>query len=254
MSSEAVVLMPTYNERENLSSIVEEVLRTAPVDLLVIDDNSPDGTGSVADALAEREPRVQVMHRPGKEGLGRAYLDGFRWALARDYRYIFEMDADFSHQPRYLPEFLRNIKHYDVVLGSRYVANGGVSNWSLLRQLISRGGSLYARSILGLDIRDLTGGFKCFRREVLENLDLDTIRTSGYGFQIEMTYRTVQAGLSIVEVPIAFRDRVAGTSKMHRSIIVEAFKLVTLWGLRDAITFRRARLTYRSLPTSIDDA
>ena len=230
MSNEAVVLMPTYNERENLRSIVEEVLRTAPVDMLIIDDNSPDGTGSVADVLAEHEPRVQVMHRPGKEGLGRAYLDGFRWALARDYKYVFEMDADFSHQPRYLPEFLRNIKHYDVVLGSRYVENGGVSNWSMLRQLISRGGSLYARSILGIDIRDLTGGFKCFRRETLEQLDLDTVRTSGYGFQIEMTYRAIQRGFSVKEIPIIFFERNAGKSKMSSGIMVEAVLMV--WKLR----------------------
>lgn len=230
MASEAVVLMPTYNERENLPSIVDEVLRTAPVDMLVIDDNSPDGTGSVADALAEEEPRVKVMHRAVKEGLGRAYIAGFRWALDAGYKYIFEMDADFSHQPRYLPEFLREIKHYDLVLGSRYVKNGGVSNWSLLRQLISRGGSLYARSILGLRVRDLTGGFKCFRREVLEAIDLDSIDSTGYSFQIEMTYRTVNKGFQIKEIPIIFFERNAGKSKMSHKIFLEAIGMV--WKLR----------------------
>lgn len=230
MAHDAVVLMPTYNERENISSIVEEVLRTAPVDMLIIDDNSPDGTGSVADAIAEKEPRVQVLHRPGKQGLGKAYLDGFRWALSKDYEYIFEMDADFSHQPRYLPEFLREIKRNDLVLGSRYVRDGGVSNWPLHRQLISRGGSLYARTILGVPINDVTGGFKCFRREVLEAIDLDSIASTGYGFQIEMTYRTIQKGFRVKEIPIIFYERNAGKSKMSSGIVFEAVGMV--WKLR----------------------
>lgn len=230
MAHDAVVLMPTYNERENISSIVEEVLRTAPVDMLIIDDNSPDGTGSVADAIAEKEPRVQVLHRPGKQGLGKAYLDGFRWALSKDYEYIFEMDADFSHQPRYLPEFLREIKRNDLVLGSRYVRDGGVSNWPLHRQLISRGGSLYARTILGVSINDVTGGFKCFRREVLEAIDLDSIASTGYGFQIEMTYRTIQKGFRVKEIPITFYERNAGKSKMSSGIVLEAVGMV--WKLR----------------------
>lgn len=230
MAHDIVVLMPTYNERENISSIVEEVLRTAPVDMLIIDDNSPDGTGSVADAIAEKEPRVQVLHRPGKQGLGKAYLDGFRWALSKDYEYIFEMDADFSHQPRYLPEFLREIKRNDLVLGSRYVRDGGVSNWPLHRQLISRGGSLYARTILGVPINDVTGGFKCFRREVLEAIDLDSIASTGYGFQIEMTYRTIQKGFRVKEIPIIFYERNAGKSKMSSGIVFEAVGMV--WKLR----------------------
>ncbi len=230
MSHDAIVLMPTYNERENLPSLVEEVLRTAPVDMLIIDDNSPDGTGSVADALAAQDPRVQVMHRPEKQGLGKAYVAGFRWALERDYQYVFEMDADFSHQPRYLPEFLREIKHYDLVLGSRYVRNGGVSNWPLQRQLISRGGSLYARTILGVEVKDLTGGFKCFRREVLEALDLESIGSTGYSFQIEMTYRTLQHGFRVKEIPIIFYERNAGKSKMSSGIFVEAIGMV--WKLR----------------------
>ena len=230
MAHDTIVLMPTYNERENISSIIEEVLRTAPVDMLIIDDNSPDGTGSVVDAIAEKEPRVQVLHRPGKQGLGKAYLSGFRWALDHDYEYIFEMDADFSHQPRYLPEFLREIKRNDLVLGSRYVRDGGVSNWPLHRQLISRGGSLYARTILGVKIHDVTGGFKCFRREVLEAIDLDSITSTGYGFQIEMTYRTIQKGFRVKEIPIIFYERNAGQSKMSSGIVIEAVGMV--WKLR----------------------
>ncbi|MBN2359854.1 MAG: polyprenol monophosphomannose synthase [Deltaproteobacteria bacterium] len=230
MANHAVVLMPTYNERENLPAIVDEVLHTVPVDMLIIDDNSPDGTGELADGIAAKEPRVQVLHRPGKQGLGRAYIDGFRWALERDYRYIFEMDADFSHQPRFLPDFLREIESADVVLGSRWVAGGGVENWSLTRKLISRGGSLYARTILGLGIKDLTGGFKCFRREVLQAIDLDSIQAAGYGFQIEMTYRCARQGFRIKETPIVFPDRKVGASKMSRKIFVEALGMV--WKLR----------------------
>lgn len=224
-----MVLIPTYNERENLPSIVAEVLRVAPVDVLVIDDNSPDGTGAVADGMAEAEPRIHVLHRPGKQGLGKAYLAGFKWALAREYKYIFEMDADFSHQPRYLPEFLREIQHHDLVLGSRYVDGGGTVNWSALRKVISRGGSLYARSILNagfppgrLGVRDLTGGFKCFRRQVLEALNLDDIESTGYAFQIEVTYRAYLKGFSIKEIPIVFYEREAGRSKMSSRIVVEA--------------------------------
>ncbi|MEW5850871.1 MAG: polyprenol monophosphomannose synthase [Myxococcota bacterium] len=229
MANEAVVLIPTYNERENLPSIVGEVLRTAPVDVLVIDDNSPDGTGAVADGLADADKRVHVLHRPGKQGLGRAYIAGFKWALQQPYKYIFEMDADFSHQPRYLPDFLHEIQSYDLVLGSRYIRGGGTVNWGLLRKIISRGGSLYARSILNaglppgnVHVKDLTGGFKCFRREVLEAIDLDSIESSGYAFQIEMTYRAHRKGFRIKEIPIVFYEREAGRSKMSQKIVVEA--------------------------------
>lgn len=229
VANDAVVLIPTFNERENLPSIVSEVLRTAPVDVLVIDDNSPDGTGQVADAIAETDKRLHVLHRPGKQGLGRAYLAGFKWALARPYKYIFEMDADFSHQPRYLPEFLEQIKSHDLVLGSRYTRGGGTHNWGLLRKLISRGGSIYARTILNaglipgkLGVRDLTGGFKCFRREVLEAIDLDSVESTGYAFQIDLTYRTYKKGFSIKEIPIIFYEREAGRSKMSQKIVVEA--------------------------------
>lgn len=226
----SLVCIPTYNERENLPSIVEEVLHSAPVDILVIDDNSPDGTGKVADLIAERDPRVHVLHRPGKQGLGRAYVAGFKWALERPYKHVFEMDADFSHQPRYLPEFLRAIERYDLVLGSRYVEGGGTENWSAARKAISKGGSVYARTILGVPVRDLTGGFKCFRREVLEAIDLDTIQSTGYAFQIELTYRAHRQGFRVKEIPILFYERHAGKSKMDRKIFLEAVRKV--WTIR----------------------
>ncbi len=233
MNNEAIVLIPTYNERENITSIVQQVVRTAPVDVLIIDDNSPDGTGQVADAMAEADRRIHVLHREGKQGLGKAYLAGFRWALAKPYKYIFEMDADFSHQPRYLPAFLEAIRSADIVLGSRYVDGGGTVNWGILRQIISRGGSLYARTILNagfppgkLQIRDLTGGFKCFRREVLEALDLESVQSTGYAFQIELTYRAYRKGFIIKEIPIIFYEREAGRSKMSHKIVVEAMARV----------------------------
>ena len=183
---------------------------------LVIDDNSPDGTGGLADAIAAREPRVHVLHRAGKEGLGKAYLAGFAWALARGYELILEMDADFSHDPKYLPALLERAREADLVLGSRYVAGGGTVNWGLGRKLISRGGSLYARTILGVPVRDLTGGFKCFRRRVLESIDLGTVECSGYAFQIELTYRAIRKGFQVVEMPIVFEDRRVGESKIEQ--------------------------------------
>lgn len=226
----ALVCIPTYNERENLPSIVEEVLHSAPVDILVIDDNSPDGTGRVADMIAAKDPRVHVLHRAGKEGLGKAYIAGFKWALERPYQYIFEMDADFSHQPRYLPEFLRAAERYDLVLGSRYIEGGGTENWSHVRKMISKGGSLYARTILGVPVQDLTGGFKCFRREVLQAIDLDDIQSTGYAFQIELTFRTYKQGFRVKEIPILFFERTAGKSKMDRKIVLEAVRKV--WTIR----------------------
>jgi dolichol-phosphate mannosyltransferase len=218
----AVVLLPTYNEIENLPRIVPAILEAAPVDVMILDDNSPDGTGSLADEFAAKEPRVKVVHRAGKEGLGAAYLDGFRRALAAGYERILEMDADFSHPPGNLPELLRLSDDYDLVLGSRWVKGGGTKNWPLSRQIISRMGSLYARTVLGVPIRDLTGGFKCFRREVLEGIDLNSIKTTGYAFQIEMTYRAIQRGFKVVESPIIFVEREQGVSKMSRRIVVEA--------------------------------
>jgi dolichol-phosphate mannosyltransferase len=226
----ALVCVPTYNERENVGPVVEAILAAAPVDVLVIDDNSPDGTGRLADELAARDPRVHVLHRAGKEGLGRAYLAGFAWALARDYGLVLEMDADFSHDPRFLPGMLEAAREADLVLGSRYVPGGGTVNWGLLRKVISRGGSLYARTLLGLPIRDLTGGFKCFRREVLEAIDLPSVECTGYAFQIELTYRAFRKGFRVREVPIVFEDRRVGHSKMSRRIVLEALRKV--WSIR----------------------
>jgi dolichol-phosphate mannosyltransferase len=227
----ALLCLPTYDERENLAPMVEAILAAVPaVDVLVIDDNSPDGTGRLADQIAAREPRVQVLHRAGKEGLGRAYLAGFAWALARDYGLVLEMDCDFSHDPRYLPGMLAAAEEADLVLGSRYVEGGGTVNWGLLRKLISRGGSLYARTILGLRVRDLTGGFKCFRREVLEAIDLPSVECTGYAFQIELTYRAARRGFKVREIPIVFADRRVGHSKMSRRIVLEAIRKV--WSIR----------------------
>ncbi|WP_375758084.1 polyprenol monophosphomannose synthase [Corallococcus exercitus] len=228
----ALVCIPTYNERDNIGPITQAVLAADPrVDILVVDDNSPDGTGQLADELAAKDPRVRVLHREKKEGLGRAYLAAFRWALAEGYTYILEMDADFSHDPRYLPTFLDAAEGgADLVLGSRYVAGGGTVNWGVGRKIISRGGSLYARSILGVDVRDLTGGFKCFHRRVLESINLDEVRSTGYAFQIELTYRTLRKGFTVREVPIVFEDRRVGHSKMNKKIFVEALGMV--WKLR----------------------
>jgi dolichol-phosphate mannosyltransferase len=227
---DALVCVPTYNERENLPSLVDELLATAPVDVLVVDDNSPDGTGRVADLIAEREPRVRVLHRPKKLGLGAAYLAGFRAGLADGYRFLLEMDADLSHQPRYVPELLRAAESADVVLGSRYVKNGGVERWGAVRRLLSRGGSLYARKVLGVDVKDLTGGFKCFRREVLEALDLGAVTTRGYAFQIELTYRALQLGFRVREIPIVFVERNDGRSKMTAGIVAEG--VTAVWKMR----------------------
>jgi dolichol-phosphate mannosyltransferase len=228
----ALVCIPTYNEAENIEPITRAVLTTEPrVDILIVDDNSPDGTGKLADTLAAREPRVRVLHREKKEGLGRAYLAAFRWALGAGYTSIIEMDADFSHDPRHLPTLLDAAEGgADLVLGSRYVQGGGTVNWGVGRQVISRGGSLYARTILGVDIRDLTGGFKCFHRRVLEAIALDQVQSTGYAFQIELTYRTLKKGFTVKEVPIIFEDRRVGHSKMSRKIFLEALTMV--WRLR----------------------
>ncbi|MBN1210212.1 MAG: polyprenol monophosphomannose synthase [Myxococcaceae bacterium] len=228
----ALVCIPTYNEADNIEPITQAVLKAEPrVDILIVDDNSPDGTGKIADALAAQEPRIRVLHREKKEGLGRAYLAAFRWALDEGYTYIIEMDADFSHDPRYLPSFLDAAEDgADLVLGSRYVTGGGTVNWGVGRQVISRGGSLYARSVLGVDIRDLTGGFKCFNRRVLESIGLDQVQSTGYAFQIELTYRTLKKGFTVREIPIVFEDRRVGQSKMSRKIFLEALTMV--WKLR----------------------
>jgi len=220
----AWLVLPTYNEAENLEPVIAAALANLPQSarVLVVDDNSPDGTGDLADRLAVAEPRIEVLHRARKEGVGPAYVAGFRHALAAGAARILEMDSDFSHDPADLPRLLAATEEADVALGSRYVSGGGVENWSKVRQAISRGGSVYARAVLSLPVRDLTGGFKCFRREVLEAIDLDAIGSRGYAFQVEMTYRAIQLGFDVKEVPITFHERRAGASKMSRSIVAEA--------------------------------
>ena len=232
MADKVLIVVPTYNERDNVDEVVREFCKPLPgAELLFIDDNSPDGTGLRLDELAAGDPRVHVLHRPGKLGLGTAYLDGFRWGLARDYDYLFEMDADFSHDPQYLPAMLARAREgADVVIGSRYVEGGGTRNWGVGRKVLSRGGSLYARTVLGVKIRDVTAGFICYRRKALEALDLAAIKSNGYSFQIEMKYRALAAGLKVAEVPIVFVDRRVGASKMSRKIFAEALTMV--WRLR----------------------
>jgi dolichol-phosphate mannosyltransferase len=233
----AVVCLPTYNERENLERMLRALGEVLPGDarVLVIDDNSPDGTGELADELAAELAYVDVLHRPGKEGLGPAYLAGFERALADGAELVLEMDCDFSHSPQDVPRLLAAAEAADLVLGSRYVEGGGVDgNWGVVRRIVSRGGSLYAAVFLGTRIRDLTGGFKCFHRRVLETIDLSGVTARGYAFQIELTYRALRAGFSVVEVPIRFVDREAGHSKMSRAIVLEAMWTVPLMRLRAA--------------------
>jgi dolichol-phosphate mannosyltransferase len=220
----AWLVLPTYNEAENLEPLVAAARAKLPpsAQVLIVDDSSPDGTGEIADRLEAEHENVQVLHRARKEGLGPAYIAGFRRALSGGAGLVLEMDSDFSHDPAYLPRLLEAAKRADVVLGSRYVPGGGVSDWGPLRRAVSRGGSTYARLVLGVDVRDLTGGFKCFRREVLEAIDLDEITARGYAFQVEMTYRAIRLGFKVVEVPIIFRERRVGTSKMDLGIAVEA--------------------------------
>ncbi len=226
------VVIPTFNEAANIERIVRstdaELERTAPGEhrILIVDDNSPDGTGAIADSLAVELDGVEVLHRPSKDGLGHAYRAGFAHAMAGGAELLVEMDADFSHDPSYLGRLIDAAADADVVLGSRYVPGGGVRDWGILRRLVSRGGGLYARAILGVSVRDLTGGFKCLRREVLEAIDLDSVRADGYVFQIEVTYRAVIAGFRVVEVPIVFHDRTVGISKMSPRIALEAMWLV----------------------------
>ena len=228
MAEKVLVVIPTYNEASNLPTLVPQVLaQDARLEILVVDDNSPDGTGPLADALALANPRVHVLHREGKLGLGSAYITGFRWALERGYEYVFEMDADFSHDPAHLPEFLKAAASADLVLGSRYL--GGrvtVVNWPIARLMLSYWANVYARWVTGLRIWDLTGGFKCFHRRVLEALDLSQVRSNGYAFQIEMSVRAWRNGFKLAEVPIVFVDRTVGQSKMNRKIVREAIWVV----------------------------
>lgn len=231
MADRYLVCVPTYNERANLPLIVPAILSQDPrLELLVIDDSSPDGTGALADELAAADPRVHVLHRAAKEGLGRAYLAGFEWALAQGYDFIFEMDADFSHDPAFLPRFISAIQSADIVIGSRYKQGVNVINWPISRLLLSLGANQYARVVTGLPISDSTGGFKCFRRQVLESIDFSRVRSNGYAFQIEMSYRAWRKGFRLVEIPIVFTDRVEGQSKMSRRIVREAVWMV--WSLR----------------------
>lgn len=239
MSQTTLVIVPTYNERDNLPPLIELLLNLpVAVDVLVVDDNSPDGTGQLADDLAGRNPQVHVLHRNDKNGLGRAYCDGFKWALERGYDFIFEMDADFSHNPADIPTFLKAAasQNADLVLGTRYKDGIRVINWPLRRLMLSMAAGMYVRVITGMQVSDPTGGFKCFRRRALESIDLDAVHSNGYSFQIEMTHKIWRQGMRIAEVPIIFTDRFQGSSKMSRAIVREAFLMVwRLWvqnGLR----------------------
>jgi len=231
VSERALVVLPTYNERVNLPLIVPQILeQDARIEVLIVDDNSPDGTGHLADELAAANSRVHVMHRAEKEGLGKAYLAGFRWALDRGYDFVLEMDADFSHDPKFLRQLLAAAKDADLVIGSRYRAGVNVINWPISRLLLSIGANQYARWITGLPLTDSTAGFKCFRREVLESIDFEKVRSNGYSFQIEMSFRAWKKGFRLVEVPIVFTDRMEGQSKMNKRIVREAIWMV--WWLR----------------------
>lgn len=227
----SLIIIPTYNEKENLPKIVPAVFAILPeANILVVDDNSPDGTGKLAEALKSQDSRIFTLHRKQNRGLGRAYIDGFRWALKHDYEFIFEMDADFSHQPQYLTNFLGSILDVDLVLGCRYMPGGGIEGWERHRLWISRGGNFYAKRMLHLPFRDVTGGFKCFRRKTLEGIDFNKIRSDGYNFQIELSFYAYQAGFKIKEIPIIFPDRTEGYSKMNLGIFHEA--LFGVWRLR----------------------
>ena len=242
MTERALVLLPTYNEKDNIEKISRQVIAIDHrIEVLIVDDNSPDGTGQIADRLAAENPRIKVLHRTGKQGLGRAYIAGFHYGIEKKYDYIFEMDADFSHQPKYLADHLKNIQTCDISLGSRYIKGGGIENWPKMRWAISYYANVYSRVVTGLPVRDATGGFKCFRRRVLESLDLDNIRSNGYSFQIEVSFRAWLHGFKIQETPIVFVEREAGHSKFSKKIIYEAVFMVLYLGLQ-SIPFRVKRL------------
>ena len=234
-----LVIIPTYNERDNVRSIAEAVFIVVPdAEILFVDDNSPDGTGRLIDEMVAADPRVHVLHKQDKQGLGRAYIAGFKWALARQYEFIFEMDCDFSHDPKELPHFLEAAREADLVLGSRYVNGIRIINWPLNRLILSKGAATYVQMVTGLPVTDPTGGFKCYRRKVLEAIDLDRITSNGYSFQIEMTHTAWMQGFRIAEIPIIFKDRHMGTSKMNSSIVREALWMV--WKLSFRAGFRRS--------------
>ena len=229
--NKALIIVPTYDEKENIRSLASAVLeKDSRLEILIVDDNSPDGTGELADRMSEQDSRVHALHRQGKLGLGSAYRDGFRWALERDYDLVFEMDADFSHDPTYIKKFLKAAENADLVIGSRYVSGINVVNWPMSRLLLSYGASLYTRLITGMPVKDPTAGFKCFRREVLESLDLSRIQSDGYSFQIEVSFKVWRKKYRILEIPIVFVDRHSGTSKMNRRIVFEAVWMV--WWLK----------------------
>lgn len=224
----SLIIIPTYNEAENLEPLVSAILALdAGFEILVVDDNSPDGTGEIADHLSTELQSIHVLHRPGKMGLGTAYVEGFKWAIAREYDYVFEMDCDFSHDPSYLPTFLTKITSADLVIGSRYVKGGSTPTWGLLRKLISRGGNVFARFMLSLKTHDCTGGFRCYRREILQRVPWEGIRLQGYGFQVGAVYYVERLAGKVVEFPIVFKDRRVGKSKMSFKIVIEAFSYVT---------------------------
>lgn len=247
-----LVIIPTYNEADNLEWIVGRVRAATPqAQVLVVDDKSPDGTGALADALADSDPAVHVLHRPGKEGLGRAYLDGFAWGIDRGYEYLVEMDADGSHHPEALPELLELATHHDLVLGSRWVAGGQVENWPLRRKVLSQGGNLYARLALGISVKDATGGFRVYRASALARLDLEQVESHGYCFQLDLVWRALQAGLHVVEAPITFTERVRGESKMGGDIVRESLLKVTAWGLRRRVLVVRELVQHRRVLPSV---
>jgi dolichol-phosphate mannosyltransferase len=234
----ALIIFPTYNERDNIDKIVHAVMPLDPrIHVLIVDDNSPDGTGDIADRLAAEFSKVHVLHRSEKQGLGRAYIAGFRWAIEQGFDFVFEMDADFSHSPEYLRDFLKEIQNNDLVIGSRYISGVNVINWPMGRLLLSYYANVYTRLVTGLPLRDATGGFKCFRRQVLEAINLDEVKSTGYAFQIEMSMRAWKMGFRIREIPIIFYDRVAGHSKMSKKIMREAIWMV--WALRLKAIFGR---------------
>ena len=242
-----LIATPTYQEAEGIAAFVDRFAENREgFELLVVDDSSPDGTGAIADRMAAQEPRIQVLHRPTKEGLGKAYLAGFRWALARDYDVIGEIDADGSHQPEQLPSLLAALEDADLVIGSRWVAGGSVTNWAFTRELLSRGGNLYTRLLLGIHVRDATAGYRLFRRTTLEKIDLDDVSSYGYVFQADLAFRTLRAGLRVVEVPIEFVERVRGDSKMTRDVATESLRRITRWGLSERRRQLRERLSRRA--------
>ncbi len=250
-----LIIIPTYNELDNLQPLLKAVSQNAPEsDVLIVDDNSPDGTGQLADKLAENDTHIHVMHRTGKLGLGTAYIAGFKYAIANGYDAAFEMDADFSHDPTYLPDFLTAIENADLVIGSRYIRGGSTPNWSLLRRFISNGGNIYARLLLGMRVHDCTAGYRCYHRQVLEAIDLDTIQSQGYAFQVELAYRVQKHGFRIVEIPIVFKDRRVGKSKMSRKIFIEGFLRVLQmrFGQQNQLPPARSLQNTASIPSSVE--